>query len=138
VRYNVKLTHFNKYVSDFSYTNDDLRKPLHTKENFHQAGKWTSEYWKDFEDWMDAHLKPEFKWREKCEWEKKFKNTDRKYLTVSLGFEVAALVPYTLFQSIDKKKDDIDNITKFVVNVAKAYKDLLVAVPKAQSAVVVS
>jgi hypothetical protein len=125
IMYNVKLTHFNKYVTDFSYTNDDVVKPLHTKENYQQAGKWESKYWSDFEKWMDDHIKTKFNWREKCDWDKKFRKTDRTYLTVSLGFEVATLIPYKVFQQLDKKNADIDKVTSVVIDIAKAYSTLL-------------
>ncbi len=123
---NVKLCHFNRYVSGINYTDQDIIKPLHTPGNFvKQSGKWSKDKWEDFEKLMDEHFKPEFGWKEHCEWTENFINTDRSYFTMSLGYEVALFIPYSHFKSIDKTENDIDKVSEFINKISDALETLI-------------
>ena len=124
--HNVKLCHFNRYVSGINFTDHDVIKPLHTSDNFYnQSGKWNNNKWDDFEKLLDEHFKPEFKWREHCNWTDNFINTDRSYFTMSLGYEVCVFIPYNYIQSIDKNEKDIVNVSEFINKVADAFETLM-------------
>lgn len=124
--YDIKICHFNKYVTSLQYSEDDLLKPLHTSDNFyHKSGKWNIDYWGEFESFLDDHFKVEFNWREKLQWDEKLLNTDRTYFTMSLGFEVTTYIPYQEFRELDKKEDDIINITKKIDQLINAYEQLM-------------
>ena len=135
IAFNVKFCHFNRYVTGINYYEQDVIKPLHTSDNFYsQSGKWNwnleTEKWckgntNDFERFMDDHFKPEFKWRDHCDWTEKFTNTDRNYFTMSLGYEVTVFIPYSHFKTIDKNENDIVAVSDFINNVADAFKTLI-------------
>ncbi len=124
--YNVKLCHFNRYVAGINFYNSYVSKPLHTADNFYnQSGKWNSDSWKDFEQLLDEHFKPEFNWRDKCKWDDNFTNTDRSYFTMSLGFEVCVYIPFANFKSIDKTETDITKVSDLINRIVIAFKDLI-------------
>ena len=135
IAFNVKFCHFNRYVTGINYCDQDVIKPLHTSGNFYsQSGKWNwnleTEKWckgntNDFERFMDDHFKPEFKWRDHCNWTEKFTNTDRNYFTMSLGYEVTVFIPYSHFKTIDKNENDVVGVSDFINNVADAFKTLI-------------
>lgn len=126
IAFNVKLCHFNRFISEISFYEEDVIAPLHTSDNFYnQSGKWDSNLWNDFEMLMDEHFKPEFNWREKCGWEKNFVNTDRSYFTMSLGFEVSIAIPYSTFKAIDKTGSDINKVIEKINAVVNAFRGLI-------------
>lgn len=135
ITFNVKLCHFNKFVSGLTFYKHDVVKPLHTSDNFyHKSGKWDwnneTETWykgncNDFEQFMDEHFKAEFKWRDLCKWAENFSNTDRNYFTMSLGFEVAVFIPYSHFKSIDKNENDVNAVSEFINSVTDAFQTLI-------------
>lgn len=126
IEYEVKLCHYNRYVTGIEYSESDILKPLHAYENFiNESGKWTSDKWKDLERLLDEHFKPEFEWRKQCDWSENFTNTDRSYLTMSLGFRVRASIPYSKFQSLDKKDADITKVSNLISKIVSAFKGLI-------------
>jgi hypothetical protein len=126
IAYNIKLCHFNRFISGITFYENDLQKLLHTSDNFGQySGKWHSEDWDEFEKLMDEHFQEEFRWREKCDWQNNFINTERNYFTMSLGFEVAVYIPYSKFKTMDRKEDDVNSVSSFISKLAAAYKELI-------------
>lgn len=126
IAYNVKFSHFNRYISQLNFYPNNLLQELHTKDNFyHKSGKWDEEDWNEFETFLDAHFKKDYNWRKECGWEDNFRNTDRSYFTMSLGFEVAVYIPYEDFQAIDKRPEDISKVSAKIAAVADAFKKLI-------------
>lgn len=126
VAYNIKLSHFNRFISGMTFYNRDLLKQINTADNFYnKSGKWNIDDWNNFEIFMDEHFNPDFKWREKCDWEGNFKNTDRTYFTMSIGYEVALFIPYSYFKTVDKTEADIVNISNFINEIANSYQTLI-------------
>jgi hypothetical protein len=126
VEYEVKFSHFNGYITGIRYLETDIVKPLHTPENYRtQSGKWNRASWSSLERLFDEHFEPDFRWREHCGWAEKFLDTDRSYLTMSLGFVVTALIPFSKFKSIDKKDADITNVSELLWKVVLAFNDLI-------------
>lgn len=124
--FHMKFSHFNRYVTALDFNNSDLLKPVNTKNNFEQwSGKRSRAQWPEFENFLDAHFKQSFKWREQCGYEKYFSNTDRNYFTVSFGFVVHLLIPYKHFQNLDKSVHDDKNVSSFVDSIVAAYQGLL-------------
>ena len=81
--------------------------------------------WDDFEIYMDEHFEPDFKWRERINWEEEFKRTERTYFTLSLGFEVTLEIPYSVFHAMDQKKEDARKIGVFVKEIVTAIETLI-------------
>jgi len=126
IRYQVKLSHFYRYVSEIDYSEDDCQIPLHTPENFHDfSGKWNSDRWKKLEDFFDSHFKASFDWREQSGWKQNFTDTDRTYLTMSLGYEVTLEIPFSKLKSLDKKESDVVKVSEFVLKIVSAFEHLL-------------
>ncbi len=124
-RYEVKLCHFNRYVTGIVYSDSDTLKPLHTRDNFLKSGKWKIDKWNTLEHLLDEHFRPEFDWRQKCNWTDSFTNTDRGFVTMSLGFKVWLTVPYAMLQFLDKKDADIAKVSQFISNIVRAFKGLI-------------
>lgn len=123
---NIKLCHFNRYISGINFSEQDVIKPLHTSDNFyHLSGKWNRDSWKDFEKLMDEHFKPECNWRDKCKWDDNFTNTDRSYFTMSLGFEVSFFIPFSQFKAIDKSDTDVSKVSDIINKIVDGFKNLL-------------
>lgn len=124
--FNIKFSHFAGYVSEINFSIDDIEIPIHTADNFkNKSGKWEEESWQEFEVWMDSHFMKAFDWREECAWEDNFVKTDRTYFTMSLGFEVSARVPYSEFQEIDRKEEDVQAVASKIKEIADAFHHLI-------------
>jgi hypothetical protein len=126
VEYEVKLSHFNGYITSITYSDADIVKQLHTPENYAaESGRWKRPSWNELEELFDKHFKPEFRWREQCGWAEHFVDTDRSYLTMSLGFVVTASIPFSRFKAIDKKEADVAKVSSLLWKTALALKDLI-------------
>ncbi|QZK99964.1 hypothetical protein K5L04_09680 [Flavobacterium psychrophilum] len=124
--YNIKICHFNKYITGLNFTKNDIIKTLHTPDNFYnKSGKWDIKNWSQFEKFLDDHFKPDFKWRERCKWYENILGTDRTYFTMSLGFEVTLFIPYIEFCEIDKKEEDVSNVTNKINEILDTLENLL-------------
>lgn len=122
----IKLCHFNRYVSGINFYPKNVSKPIHTSDNFHnKSGKWNRDSWTELEKFFDEHFVSEFDWRSKCNWADNFLNTDRNYLTMSIGYEVCMFIPYSEFRRIDKTEADIKQLSDFINDIADSYKTLL-------------
>ena len=123
---NIKLCHFNRYISDIEFGLDKTIKEIHTSSNFYnKSGKVNRDKWDEFESFLDESFKTDFNWREACAWQKNFVNSDRNYFTFSLGFAVCVLIPYKEFQKLDKIQDDTTNLSMFIVDIIKSLETLL-------------
>jgi len=126
ILYEIKLSHFNKYIINFSFGDKDLKKPIHTAENFYkQSGKWNINSWVQFESFLDEHFKPEYQWRQKCDWENNIINTNRTYFTAAFGFIVSAFIPFSEFCDLDRKDDDIGKVSDKINKVVESFKELI-------------
>lgn len=126
ILYDIKFCHFNRYVTHITFSKEDIKEPIHTKNNFNDySGKWKREEWDELEQFLGKHFKSDFNWKEKCDWDNKFKNTDRNYLTMSLGFEVVAYVPYEEFQEIDQKDEDLRKVVNLISGIIIGFKGLI-------------
>lgn len=126
IAFAIKLCHFNRYVSEINFYPKDILKPIHTEDNFYnKSGKWNRDSWTELEKFFDEHFKTDFDWRSKCGWADNFLNTDRNYLTMSIGYEVCMFIPYSEFKRIDKTETDIKKLSDFINDIAESYKKLL-------------
>jgi hypothetical protein len=126
IAFAIKLCHFNRYVSGINFYPKDISKPIHTADNFYnKSGKWNRDSWTELEGFFDKHFNPDFDWRSRCGWVDNFLNTDRNYLTMSIGYEVCMFIPYSEFKHIDKTETDIKKLSDFINDIADSYKKLL-------------
>ncbi len=126
IAFAVKLCHFNRFVSGINFYPNNISKTIHTLDNFHnKSGKWDRSNWEELEIFFDEHFNVEFDWRSKCEWINKFLNTDRNYLTMSIGYEVTMFIPYSEFKRIDKTESDLKNLSDYVNDIVDSFRKLL-------------
>jgi hypothetical protein len=126
IAYNIKFSHFNKFVSGLTFYQRDINKVIHTPDNFYNmSGKWERNDWKEFEEWMDQYFKSGFNWRNACGWHDKFLKGGKAYFTISLGFEVALYVPFSEFKQLDKSDYDIKNVAKKLDAIVDAFRNLI-------------
>lgn len=125
--YNIKFSHFSRYVSGLTFYAPDLKGPvLHTRENFlEKSGKWYREQWPDFEAFLDEYLKESFDWKGKCQWQDNFMDSDRSYFTCSFGFEATLFVPYSELAEIDKSNQDITRVASKLNELFDTIKELI-------------
>jgi hypothetical protein len=58
IEYEVKLSHFNGYITSIEFSETDTIKPLHTLENYKmQSGKWERPSWSELEQLFDGFMK---------------------------------------------------------------------------------
>lgn len=123
----IKFMHFNKFITGIdipiSETDEMLKKEINTTTNhyYNIAGRWAREDWDELDDILMEHFK--FNWKEYCGWEEKFEDTDRSYLTVSLGFAVSLYISFEKVQEIDKDEKGYEKVGEFI----NACKDAMVA-----------
>ena len=125
IKYHLKFCHFNRYISSLSFTDNDILRPVNTKENFSKSGRWPQIRWHEFEAFLDGHFKTEFNWREQCGYERNFTDTERTYFTVSFGFMAELLIPYHTIQELDKNPVDCSEISSFVDEIILSFAGLL-------------
>ncbi len=108
-KYHIKFTHFQRFVSGLDLTHDNNKnteafKMLYSKRNFYKyTGHLKREKWQEFSDLLDRSLPENFNWKEKCEWQNKFINSQRKYVGVSFGFQVDVAIPFSRLKEMDKE-----------------------------------
>jgi hypothetical protein len=132
ITYEIKLCHFNRYVSSIKFTETQLKPGmlLHTQANFYETGMYYKNNdkglsWDDLVDWFDEHFIDTFNWRKQCGWTDNFLDSNRIYLTVSFGFQVRCLIPYQTLQMLDKKDEDFRKVSLLMADVVTAYEHLL-------------
>jgi hypothetical protein len=126
IAFSIKLCHFNRYVSGINFYPKDILKSINTADNFYnKSGKWNRDRWSELEFFFDEHFISEVDWRSRCGWADNFLNSDRNYLTMSIGYEVCMFIPYSELKRIDKTEADIKNLSDFINDIADSYKKLL-------------
>jgi hypothetical protein len=127
IDYNIKFTHFNRYVCGLTFSPDDLNGPLlHTSENFREiSGQWFREQWREFETFLNEYFPAAFDWKGKCQWKENFVDSDRSYFTCSFGFEVAVFIPYAEFSIIDRRDLDVTAVAAKLSAIMDALKKLI-------------
>lgn len=124
----VKFSHFQRFIGKILLDDpaNQLRNPkdpIHDRKNFDNSGKWTKPEWKELERFLDGKLK--FDWRTPSRWVSEFKNSDRKYVCISFGFEVSIEIPYKRFQEIDRNEGDYKKVGKELKFFTKALENLI-------------
>jgi len=127
IAYNIKFTHFNRYVCGLTFYGEDLVGPLlHTSENFHEmSGQWFREKWAGFETFLDQYFPTAFDWKGKCQWEENFIESDRSYFTCSFGFEATVFIPFAEFSAIDRRDRNVTAVAAKLSAVMDALKNLI-------------
>ena len=122
----IKFSHFNRYVTEIDFNPKDLQKEIVNTQNFERySGKHNRDQWNSLEEFFDNHFKEEFNWREKSKWAEKFIDSNRNYLTLSLGYQIRTRIPYSYLQEIDKNERDLSKVADLIIAIYNFYKSLL-------------
>ena len=128
----IKFCHFNKGI--MWIFNDDFSEN-HTDElvewaNNGLTGKWKKESWEELQKDMEriSAFSPEKKKKFESDFAELFKNTDRSYVTASLGFEVYAYIPYEKARLLDSDFNAPEpELVSYMKEVVDKIKDLIEA-----------
>lgn len=123
--YEIKFCHFNKYITNLIVGDDDIKpgKELISR-NIHNnhTGKYNKDQWDDLKNFLDEHLIID--WRTKMGWEKNFAETNRGYLTLSIGYQIQTVIPVSYLQKIDKEESKIENLSSLMLKIKEKYEKL--------------
>ncbi len=124
----IKFMHFNKYITslDIPIADGDrqLKKEINTPVNLHQiSGKWYRDDWPKLIETLDEYFS--FDWKQDCNWEENFEDSERSYLTLSLGYTCRIYVPYSYIQSLDTGQQGYRSLGTFLVQCKDALVNLI-------------
>ncbi len=118
----IVFRHFNKFISQI--TMQEGPSKLHNYDNFtNVSGKKDRKDWPKLEAWFDDNIN--FDWRSSCQWKDKFLDSDRSYLTVSMGFEVVVEIPYSILEKLDKQKRNTKPVATLFKDIVEALEKLI-------------
>ena len=89
------------------------------------TGKYNRDQWNMLENFLDDYLIENFDWRKYMNWEKHFINTQRNYLTMSIGYQIETLIPISYVQKIDTKIDDLTPLSQMIMEVKNKLSNIL-------------
>lgn len=125
--YEIKFCHFNRFITNIVITDKDIKdgkniisSSIHSKH----TGKYKRDEWSELESFLDEHIKEDFNWRKYMKWEEKFVQTNRNYLTLSIGYEIETIVPVDYIQKIDTQIDDLQPLSKLITDIQMKYEQL--------------
>lgn len=128
----IKFCHFNKGI--MWIFNDDFSEN-HTDElvewaNNGLTGKWKKESWEELQRGIESvsAFSSEKKKKFESDFAELFRNTDRSYVTASLGFEVYAYVPYEKAKGLDSDCNAPEpKLVSYMKEVVDKIRDLIEA-----------
>lgn len=123
--YHVKLTSFQKYFQGLWFSENDLKKPLYTKENFHKyTGRKKRGYqWEQLASLFDESLN--YEWKKQCDWEKSVINSGKNQFDISFGYNVHIEIPFEKLKELDQKQSELDNLINLVTEMHKSFSNEL-------------
>ncbi len=67
----------------------------------------------------------EFDWRKKSGWKENFLQSNRKYVSVALGFELRVLVDYKEIKKLDATEEGYKNVAAKIKSITTAFENLI-------------
>jgi hypothetical protein len=124
----VKFTSWQKFFTGLWFKKEDLRQEIYTHENFlkYTGRKKRDKHWKDIEKLFDSCFKPEYNWRQECNWEETVMGSGRNQFDMSFGYELSIDIPYKTFQSNDLNKDNIAGLSDFMKEIKNQMESILI------------
>lgn len=125
--YEIKFCHFNKYICNVIVKDEELKegkKIISEDVHWKFTGKYDRINWGLLEGFLDDNIKEEINWRAQSKWVNNFKETNRNYVTVSIGYQIETIVPVSLLQVIDKEVDNLEPLSNLILDVKKQYNEL--------------
>ncbi|AYZ13723.1 hypothetical protein EGY05_18040 [Chryseobacterium arthrosphaerae] len=125
--YEIKFCHFNRFITNIVITDKHIKdgksiisSSIHNK----YTGKYKRDEWSELESFLDEYIKEDFNWRKYMKWEKNFLQTNRNYLTLSIGYEIETIIPVDYVQKIDTQIDNLQPLSKLITDIQVKYEHL--------------
>lgn len=118
--YEIKFCHFNGFVTNLIISDNEVKtgkKIISDAVHRNYTGKYNRDRWSNLEKFLDDYLIESFDWRKYMNWEKHFINTQRTYLTMSIGYQIETIIPISYVQKIDSKIDDLAPFSEMIIEV---------------------
>lgn len=125
--YELKFCHFNGHVASLYIGADKIRNNKEIISDFihrNHTGKYNRNKWNELEDFLDDYLIIGYDWRKEMDWEGNFLNSNRGYLTFSIGYQIETVIPISYLQGIDSNMEDLKPLSNLIVGIKKEYKDI--------------
>lgn len=112
-------------ITGVRFKENDLKKPLYTKENFDKyVGRKKRVQWDGIESLLDNHLCID--WKAQCNWEGKIINSNRTQFDISFGYEVVIRIPYKLMSCLDTNQKEIAPLATMIESIYTAFENDLI------------
>lgn len=125
--YEIKFCHFNGYVTSLVLSDKDIKHGKQLVSDFvhrNHTGKYNRNRWEKLESFLDDYLAVDFEWRKHMNWEKHFINTQRNYLTMSIGYQIETIIPLDYIQELDIQIDDLIPLSNLIAEVKDKYTSI--------------
>ena len=125
--YHIQFTSCQKFFKGLWFIEENLEKPLYTKENFHQftGCKKRGEQWNEIEKLFDDCLN--YDWRGQCNWNNSMINSSKNQFDISFGYEICVKIPFEKLKELDDKITDLANMIDLITDIYCALsEDLLI------------
>lgn len=118
--YEIKFCHFNGFVTNLLITDNEIKtgkKLISDTVHRDYTGKYNRDKWGKLETFLDDYLIETFDWRKYMKWEKHFIDTQRNYLTLSIGYQIELIMPMGFIQNIDTKIDNLAPFSEMIIDI---------------------
>lgn len=123
--YHVKFTSFQRFFQGLWFSEDMLKTPLYTSDNFHKytGRKKRGEQWQQIEELFERSLN--YDWRRQCNWQDAILNSRKTQFDMSFGYEVHMKIPFERLKELDQKQSDLTELVKLILEIYEKFNDKL-------------
>jgi hypothetical protein len=125
--YEFKFCHFNGYVTNVIVGNSKIKpgiKLISDHIHWNHTGKYDRNQWQNLEDFLDNTFTDNYDWRRHSDWKRHFIDSNRNYLTLSIGYQIETTVPISYLKKIDTDMNNLKPLKGFIKKVFEKYKHL--------------
>ena len=125
-KFHIVFTSFQRYFASISFTEEDLKNNLYTKNNFSKftGRKKRAEHWEGLEKLFDLSFKDDFDWRTQCGWQD-IKASGKNQFDISFGYYIATYIPFKTLRELDQSHDDLSNLVELTESIFEAFDNQL-------------
>lgn len=127
--YHVKFTSFQKYFTELTFTERELKNNFYNRKNFLTYSgrkKKTDGAWKELEKLFNESFTNDFDWKMFCDWNDKIINSGKTQFDISFGYALMVNIPFKKFSQLDSNKDDLTQATRFLEQVSEQLDNIIV------------
>ena len=123
--YHIKFTSFQRYFTGLLFKDDDLKKPLYTRNNFRKytGRKKKGADWDEIEKLFNDSLNID--WKEECKWTEKIINSGKSQFDISFGYEIVLKIPFDKLKELDTERSNLDKLISLIEEINKEFSENL-------------